>query len=159
MYLKEWEKCGGLWIDKAIFEAIFASRQRQAAVLSDQFGPMPHVTVEPNPRYLPCPRCGQLMNRLNFAHASGVIIDICQPHGIWFDRDELRRIIEFIRSGGIDRARQKEKEQLDEARRQLLAARGSTIPRDDVLWSGNYSNSELITAFGLAGNLLGRFLR
>src|SRR5439155_12887026 len=110
-------------------------------------------------RYLPCPRCGELMNRLNFAHASGVIIDICQPHGIWFDKDELRRIIEFIRAGGLDRARLKEQQQLEEARRELQAARRTTVSHDEYLPSSNYSNNDLISAFGLTGILLRRLLR
>ena len=74
--------------------------------------------VESGLRYLPCPKCGQLMNRLNFAHRSGVIIDICSRHGVWFDRDGLQHIIEFIRSGGMERAREIERAELtDEIRR------------------------------------------
>jgi Zn-finger nucleic acid-binding protein len=57
------------------------------------------------------------MNRSNFGMRSGVIIDVCRGHGTWFDRDELRRVIEFIRSGGLDLARQREIEQLREAKR------------------------------------------
>lgn len=59
------------------------------------------------------------MNRANFAKCSGVIIDICTQHGIWFDRDELSRIIDFIRDGGLDFARKREKTRLDEQQRQL----------------------------------------
>ena len=45
-----------------------------------------------------------------------------------FDRDELRHIIEFIRSGGLDRARQIEQEKLAEQVRQLQTrdARGAS---------------------------------
>ena len=49
------------------------------------------------------------MNRVNFADCSGVIIDVCHDHGTWFDRDELRRVIEFIRAGGMDLARDKKR--------------------------------------------------
>ena len=59
------------------------------------------------------------MNRINFARCSGVIVDICKGHGTWFDRDELSRIVEFVRGGGLEAARSKEKTQLEEARRQL----------------------------------------
>jgi Zn-finger nucleic acid-binding protein len=52
------------------------------------------------------------MNRVNFAHCSGVIIDVCRGHGSWFDKDELRKIIEFIRKGGMVAARQREIESL-----------------------------------------------
>jgi Zn-finger nucleic acid-binding protein len=41
-----------------------------------------------------------------------VLIDICPPHGTWFDADELHRIMEFIDSGGLQRAAKKEKDAL-----------------------------------------------
>lgn len=59
------------------------------------------------------------MNRMNFARCSGVIVDICRRHGIWFDRDELREIVEFIRAGGLELSRQKEKRAIEFERQQL----------------------------------------
>lgn len=59
------------------------------------------------------------MNRINFARCSGVVVDICKGHGTWFDREELSRIVEFIRGGGLDAARAKEKAALEEERRSL----------------------------------------
>jgi len=160
LYVTECPKCSGLWLDAATFEKICADREEQSAVLGNLLGPDPLVSVDPNPRYRPCPRCGQLMNRLNFARASGVIIDICKPHGVWFDRDELRRIIEFIRAGGIDRAREKQKEQLDEARRALESAQISRTSGDiGANYSASYTNSDLVAAFGLAGSLLRRVIK
>jgi Zn-finger nucleic acid-binding protein len=60
------------------------------------------------------------MNRNNFARSSGVIVDICKQHGVWFDAEELPGIIEFIRRGGLDRQREKEKLELKEQRRNLI---------------------------------------
>ena len=54
------------------------------------------------------------MNRSNFAGCSGVVVDWCKAHGSWFDKDELRRIIEFIRAGGLRKAREREKQGLRE---------------------------------------------
>ena len=70
------------------------------------------------------------MNRVNFAHCSGVIIDTCQKHGIWFDRDELSLIVEFIRSGGLELSRTKEKKALEEERRRLQQERFGFGARD-----------------------------
>jgi Zn-finger nucleic acid-binding protein len=64
------------------------------------------------------------MNRMNFARCSGVIVDICKQHGTWFDRDELSRIVEFISGGGLEAARVREKEDIKEERRRLLAEHG-----------------------------------
>jgi hypothetical protein len=72
------------------------------------------------------------MNRVNFAKCSGVIVDACRAHGTWFDENELRRIVEFIRSGGMDLARQKEKIELDAARRRLEAERNRSRERIDL---------------------------
>src|SRR4051812_4626146 len=112
--MRECEKCGGLWLEVAEFEKICASREEQAAVLGGA-SPAPHDELEGDStvRYIPCPQCEQLMNRINFAHCSGVIVDICKGHGTWFDRDELSRIIQFIRQGGLEVAREREKRQIE----------------------------------------------
>jgi hypothetical protein len=50
-------------------------------------------------------------------------VDVCRAHGTWFDANELHRIVHFIRAGGLDRSRAKEKSELAEERRRLQAAR------------------------------------
>ena len=59
------------------------------------------------------------MNRINFARCSGVIVDVCKGHGTWFDRDELRAIVEFVRGGGLELSRDREKRELEYEREQL----------------------------------------
>jgi len=39
--------------------------------------------------------------RRNFGRLSGVIIDVCRNHGVWFDDDELSRILDWTRRGGL----------------------------------------------------------
>lgn len=120
--LRECERCGGLWVDRAAFEQICADREQQAAVLGAPLAKLDgakDAKEASKVRYVPCPECGQLMNRTNFARCSGVVIDICKQHGTWFDCDELQRIIEFIRAGGLSASRAREIEQLAEERRRL----------------------------------------
>jgi Zn-finger nucleic acid-binding protein len=135
--LRECARCSGLWMDVASFEQVCAGREQQAAVLgSASFAPSRTVEAqaEVHVRYVPCPECGQLMNRVNFARCSGVVVDVCKGHGTWFDRDELRRIVEFIRAGGLDASRAREKAELAEERRRLqqeqlaVASHTSTLP-------------------------------
>lgn len=125
MNLRECPRCEGLWVDKASLEDICADRDRQSAVLGMSFPPngAEPVQLEEKVSYVPCPVCHKLMNRVNFAHCSGIIVDICAQHGTWFDRDELRRIIEFIRAGGLETARARELAALEEQRRELKTAR------------------------------------
>ena len=117
--IRECTKCGGIWSGIEAFENLCASKEQQAAVLdfiSD------HVDRSVKPAtisYVPCPDCKELMNRSNFARASGVIIDLCKKHGVWFDRDELPKIIEFIVDGGMQRAREKQRVSLEEERKKL----------------------------------------
>jgi len=121
--MRECEKCGGLWVDVAAFEKICADREHQSAVLGVAMSAPGH-SLHPSPdqitvHYFPCPQCGQLMNRVNFARCSGVIVDVCRGHGTWFDRDELREIVEFIRAGGLELSRQKERREIKFERDQL----------------------------------------
>ncbi len=77
-----------------------------------------------------------------------VIVDVCTHHGTFFDRDELRRIVEFIRDGGLEKARSRDKENLEEDRRRaasaIITARhgiaGEPPMWDDAEWHGAVSS-------------------
>ncbi len=133
--LRECAQCDGLWVDAASFEQICADREQQSAVLGAATPAPPHTDGGSEPdhvRYVPCPECKQLMNRINFARCSGVIVDVCKGHGTWFDRDELRQIVEFIRAGGLEASRAKQKEEIENERQklrheQLVAATGGNL--------------------------------
>jgi Zn-finger nucleic acid-binding protein len=112
--LDECAACGGVFVDPPSFERICAEREQQAVVLRASF-PAPAVRPPPLDRYWPCPSCGRLMNRQNFARLSGVIVDVCKGHGVWFNHGELQAIVEFIRAGGLERAREREKEDVRDA--------------------------------------------
>ena len=118
--LRECEQCLGLWLDVSSFEKLCADREQQSVVLGSASPAPTHAVRETSKvHYVPCPECSQLMNRINFARCSGVIVDICKGHGTWFDRDELSRIVEFIQGGGLEASRAREKEEIKEERRRL----------------------------------------
>lgn len=119
-------RCGGVWTDPGSFRAICDERETQAAYMGDGAvlrGPRASDPQLSPVVYRPCPVCAELMNRFNFADCSGVILDACKPHGVWFDPDELRRIVAFIHGGGLDVARAKERRKLELERRRLEQAR------------------------------------
>jgi Zn-finger nucleic acid-binding protein len=95
--LLECGRCEGIWVNVETLQQITAEREKQAAVLGMPAPPDGPAAPEEHIRYVPCPVCHQLMNRVNFAQCSHVIVDVCKPHGTWFDKDELRRTVEFIR--------------------------------------------------------------
>jgi len=117
--LSECNKCSGMWADVETFQSVCVDREKQSSVLG--FIGERELNAEPLSQisYVPCPKCKQLMNRSNFAKASGVIIDTCKQHGVWFDAEELPKIIEFIQKGGMDIARQRERMEIDNERSRL----------------------------------------
>ena len=116
----ECERCLGLWLDVPSFEKVCADREQQSTVLgAASQAPTGTAPEASKVKYVPCPECEQLMNRINFARCSGVIVDICKQHGTWFDRDELSRIVEFIHDGGLNTSRAKEKIEIAEQRERL----------------------------------------
>ena len=134
----ECARCRGTWVDAPTFEHICASQEAQAAVIH-------HSAPAPAPpaaefRYRKCVACGTMMNRLNFGRLSGTVVDVCRGHGTFLDAGELHAIVRFIQGGGLDRARQRQIEDLKEQERQLRAAQTARELRSeqqsgvDVSW-------------------------
>src|ERR1051326_6449155 len=107
-------RCAGFWMGHEAFGQLVEREQREvlpagttvkaprevaaeSALRADVVGPQTnrHVSF-----YRPCPVCRELMPRLHYGHESGVIIDVCRHHGIWFDADELTRILAWLHAGG-----------------------------------------------------------
>ena len=147
--LEECAHCGGLWVDTKSFDTLVSDAEAQTAALGLNLPPP--VEMSTQMRYLRCPQCGELMSRKNYADRSGVVIDICRPHGIWLDRDEIRRIIAFIRSGGLDRARKIETEQLQHERMMIEHER-ETPSMSDVTFQGSIGHHANVD---LAADLIG----
>jgi Zn-finger nucleic acid-binding protein len=121
--------CGGLWLEKEVFEAL--SARARSGHLPEGFGggtpaETPAADAAHPIHYRPCVICGTLMNRRNYGRKSGVIVDVCARHGIWFDLHELDRLLLWIREGGEERAdrMQREQERI-EVRQQRL---GESLP-------------------------------
>jgi Zn-finger nucleic acid-binding protein len=90
------ERCGGEYCRHAALRALLSKHVRSDDRSSTYRRPSPLVDAV---RYRKCPECAEMMSRRNFQQTSGVIVDVCAAHGIWFDRGELSTIIEFVASG------------------------------------------------------------
>lgn len=110
----ECARCGGLFLGQDAFEAV--SKDADARQKVRAFDEVPVQGAEPERRfhYRPCPVCHKLMNRSNYGGGSGVIVDVCGPHGVFFDRGELTRIVDFLEKGGWDRVKKREKQRMEE---------------------------------------------
>jgi len=106
--LRECDGCGGMWVDNRTFIAICRARVREAELahgsLCSRHGaphPVPQQLSVLPVTYLRCPVCRTVMSRVNFAHVSGVVVDVCQEHGTWFGRGELQGVVDFLGRGGL----------------------------------------------------------
>jgi Zn-finger nucleic acid-binding protein len=146
--------CGGLWVDQTAFERL--TREAESATTAGALGTLPRPHRKTDSRaskvtYLRCPDCESLMNRRNYGKRSGVIVDVCSAHGIWFDDKELTRVLEFVRSGGLQETRRRETEDLREERRRLESLRatdrtlgGSRIGAGAFFGEGRMGEADLL---------------
>ncbi|MFQ5842957.1 MAG: zf-TFIIB domain-containing protein [Thermodesulfobacteriota bacterium] len=111
--------CGGVWLDRGEFKDL----TRESDVYQSQPAPKEYVRgpIKDSIQYIPCVRCGALMNRKNFARISGVIIDECKGHGVWLDGGELELIRAFIADGGLERTQDRGIEKNRQALRELAS--------------------------------------
>ncbi len=98
--------CGGLWLDRTEFHRATTEYDvYRNENFKDEYKKEP---IKNPVEYIPCVRCGKLMNRKNFSRISGVMIDECGRHGVWLDNGELERIRHFIADGGLEMAQDRE---------------------------------------------------
>jgi len=86
-------ECGGSWLDYGELSPIIDRREK---IFSEEERITTFQTLGVDARkggILNCPKCGQQMQRFNYAVNTGVILDRCpQKDGLWFDKGELEKI-------------------------------------------------------------------
>ncbi|MBL4774187.1 MAG: zf-TFIIB domain-containing protein [Alcanivoracaceae bacterium] len=147
--LKECNHCAGLWISAGVFRHLEQKAQLVAAsgvlagIVENNINKVRQETNSPEKYYRKCPQCNVLMHRRNYANSSGIVVDVCSKHGMWFDIHELEEILNFIRSGELL------KNQKKSARRAKLAMRrAKTAPVKKSLAGHNiYTSSSNVDIF------------
>lgn len=105
LHLFECARCGGLWLDRGVFRALVErARQGRSGLPPERAAATAAPPAEGEWGYRPCPVCAELMHRRNYGRRSGVILDLCGRHGVWFDHEELTRVLEWVRRGGATEA-------------------------------------------------------
>ncbi len=162
------EECRGLFIPNETFEMMQETSERVI-----QSTATPYTTKDDgktdfniNMAYVRCPVCRNMMNRQNFARVSGVIIDACSKHGLWFDAGELERIMDFIAKGGLQTSRQRELERLKHEEQMAKLRRDTNMAGEAGLGIGGghgyygggmFGGSSLDTGIGIGSVLGGLF--
>jgi len=110
--------CAGLWLGHEAFDHLRDRVKRQGVQPGEATVPQSKPQTarqQKGPRYRACVHCGKLMQRRAYGQGSGVVIDTCRDHGIWFDAEELQHILAWILKGGQERqplGRQQESQQV-----------------------------------------------
>ncbi|MCF6287763.1 MAG: zf-TFIIB domain-containing protein [Proteobacteria bacterium] len=146
--VKECDQCAGLWLNADVFRHLENKAQKEAA--SDiqgqpqkyDYGRNP--TSTPEKFYKKCPQCNIVMHRKNYAKASGIVVDVCAKHGIWFDIHELDAILKFIRQGLLLKHQEKtaRKAKVDAKR-----AQAASLEKNKHSYSSRYELRENINIF------------
>lgn len=149
--------CAGLWIGSGAFGRLEGEAKRTATLDAGlQQAPVP-PPPQPVPKggeriYRECVTCGQLMNRRNYARRSGVILDVCRDHGIWFDEKELESILEWIRRGGWEREEQRRTREAAARERAAQRRRASVAPGPMMQHGGGWLDG--LWFFGVVAEIL-----
>ncbi len=108
LYIERCESCYGIFFDlneleTMIEKSVTGSRNVDLIKLAQISEHPRHVDIIV---YRKCPVCEKTMQRKNFMGRSGVITDLCVEHGVWLDSGELRHLMEWIKTGGIEKIEQ-----------------------------------------------------
>jgi Zn-finger nucleic acid-binding protein len=93
------------------------------------------------------------MNYKSFSRGSGIVLDWCRDHGTWLDRQELQQIFAYIRSGGLQRSREREQRDLDEAKARMRLKQFELEARANRMGGG-----ESVPSFDRSGDSILKFL-
>lgn len=158
-------RCAGIWLDKEVFAVLVRqAKGGRASLLGPEVGATPPSGASGGGlggpvAYRPCAVCTKLMNRQNYGRRSGVVIDLCKDHGVWFDHDELRRVLDWVRQGGATHGEVTEAARLSErerARPVAVSPLFDTEPRGGRRgsWVGSGELIDfLVAVVGRAGDL------
>lgn len=120
LQIERCEQCFGLFFDPGEVEALLQNLVSPVfAVNPELLGNINKDRYQNNKpvKYLECPVCLNMMNRVAFGHRSGVVIDQCKAHGIWLDGGEITHLLEWRKAGGQILHEQKQAEKRQKSNR------------------------------------------
>jgi Zn-finger nucleic acid-binding protein len=103
LYIERCQTCFGLFFDPGEIEELLESSVSGVFTVNPAL--IDTINQERYPanskvKYVKCPVCQVLMNRVNFGYRSGVVVDQCKAHGIWLDSGEIIHLMEWKKAGG-----------------------------------------------------------
>jgi Zn-finger nucleic acid-binding protein len=107
--LKYCKNCDGMLIEEEDFEKLISYNVDPLSTFNPYYLRFIHDHPRDNRKKShlhSCPICKEAMSIINYKKQSGVILDICEEHGIWLDGGELQQIIEWYAVGGDKKGRE-----------------------------------------------------
>jgi Zn-finger nucleic acid-binding protein len=94
-------KCRGIWLHEAELEKIQESKEND---YSEELSQIPDPIIQAHQlarakaeAERECPKCGKTLTKEEYAHCSGITIDVCAGcAGIWLDQGELEALEVFF---------------------------------------------------------------
>lgn len=97
-------RCNGTWVPKGQAVALRASFPEVGPLQKEKIERIRRYGAKRNlsdgVQYLACPNCKNLMTRRQFTVGSGIVVDRCLSHGVWFDGGELELAAQYFAAGG-----------------------------------------------------------
>ena len=108
LWADECPMCLGLWVPgdmmDRVVDRVRERRRREGPPRGRMANRERRAAWQAAVAYRHCPVCKGVMQRKNFAHHSGVVVDWCGSHGTWLDTHEMEDIAAFIFEGGLEGA-------------------------------------------------------
>jgi Zn-finger nucleic acid-binding protein len=163
--IDECPQCKGMFVDTCALERLLSERRQARA---DAILGRPGVSLEDplptpdGPVYVKCPDCEKLMNRRAFA-TGATVVDVCRPHGTWFDAHELPRVVQFAMDGGLERAAkrdvERQKHELQRAKSAIRIPPGpGSISGSSMHVGGRHDDHERASVLGGVLGFLGEVI-
>lgn len=149
----ECPRCAGIWLSHEGFDRVRDRARESATVEPSRAAPEhPAAAGTKGALYRRCPECRRFMNRRNYGRRSGVVVDTCKEHGMWFDARELEDVLRWVRAGGEVRAAERAR---DEKRARERSQRIALDPAARAAGAGAFESQTDPAARDVFRGLLG----
>lgn len=83
--------CAGIWLDSGELELLLETDEERNKLIN-----LFKETSDITEKSYGCPICGKQMKKSDIGEKGKVVVDKCKKnHGIWFDKGELQKVVEF----------------------------------------------------------------
>jgi Zn-finger nucleic acid-binding protein len=83
--------CNGIWLDAGELELMFETDSQRQKLIDSLYEDHDH-----HEKKYKCPICSKKMVKVHVGDKKEILIDKCKKdHGLWFDKGELKTVIEF----------------------------------------------------------------